>query len=54
MRSYRIEGIIIKRRDFGETDRILTVFTKTQGKISVIAKGVRKIYKPQRCPRRAS
>lgn len=43
MRSYKTEGIIIKRKDFGEADRILTVLTKNQGKIKVVAKGVRKI-----------
>lgn len=43
MRSYRVQGIVIKRTDFGEADRILTVFTRHQGKIKVIAKGVRKI-----------
>lgn len=43
MRSYKTEGIIIKRKDFGEADRILTVFTKNQGKIKIVAKGVRKI-----------
>jgi DNA repair protein RecO (recombination protein O) len=43
MRSFRVEGIVIKRKDFGEADRILTVFTRHQGKISVVAKGVRKI-----------
>lgn len=43
MRSYKTEGIVIKRKDFGEADRILTVFTKNQGKIKVVAKGVRKI-----------
>lgn len=43
MRSYKTEGIVIKRKNFGEADRILTVFTKNKGKISVVAKGVRKI-----------
>src|SRR3989344_5279511 len=43
MRAYKIEGIIIKRKNFGETDRILTVFSKNKGKIQVMAKGVRKI-----------
>ena len=43
MRSYRVEGIIIKRKNYGETDRILTVFSKNKGKIQVLAKGVRKI-----------
>lgn len=43
MRTHRIEGIIIKRRNYGETDRFITVFTKYQGKIQIKAKGVRKI-----------
>ena len=43
MRSFKIEGIILKRRDFGEADRILSIFTYQRGKISVVAKGVRRI-----------
>ncbi len=43
MRGFKTEGIVLKRRNFGEADRILTVFTKDRGKISVLAKGVRRI-----------
>lgn len=43
MRVFKTEGIIIKRKNFGEADRILTIFTKRHGKIKIIAKGVRKI-----------
>lgn len=43
MRGFKTEGIILKRRNFGEADRILTVFTPSKGKISVLAKGVRRI-----------
>jgi len=43
MNSYRTEGIILKRKNFGEADRVLTVFTKHFGKISVVARGIRKI-----------
>ena len=43
LRSFKTEGIIIKRRNFGEADRILTVFTKRLGKIQVKAVGVRRI-----------
>lgn len=43
MKFLKTEGIILKRKDFGEADRILTVFTKQSGKISVLAKGVRRI-----------
>lgn len=43
MHGVKTEGIVLKRRDLGEADRILTVFTKKLGKISVLAKGVRRI-----------
>lgn len=42
-RSYKVEGIILKRSNRGEADKILTVFTRSLGKIRVIAKSVRKI-----------
>lgn len=42
MRQLTTEAIILKRTDFGEADRILSLLTPLQGKISVIAKGVRK------------
>jgi len=40
--TYKTEGIILKRSDFGEADRILTIFTKHYGKIQVLAKGIRR------------
>lgn len=43
MPGFKVEGIILRRRDFGEADRILTVFSLQRGKISVVAKGVRRI-----------
>lgn len=43
MQTLKTEGIILKRRNFGEADRILTVFSPQMGKISVMAKGVRRI-----------
>lgn len=43
MRNYKTEGIVIKRRNIGEADRILTVFTRRFGKIQIKAKGVRRI-----------
>jgi len=42
-RNYRTEGIILKRLNLGETDRILTIFSKYHGKIKAIAKGVRRL-----------
>lgn len=43
MRNFRTEGIIVKRHNLGEADRIITVFTPQFGKISIKAAGVRKI-----------
>ncbi len=39
----RLEGIIIKKREHRESDCIYTIYSKEFGKISVLAKGVRKI-----------
>jgi DNA repair protein RecO (recombination protein O) len=43
MRSFKVEGIIIKRKNYGEADRLLTVLTKNNGKIQVKATGIRRI-----------
>lgn len=43
MQGFRVEGIVLKRVNLGEADRILTVLSKQKGKISVLAKGVRRI-----------
>jgi len=43
MRNFRTEGIVIKRRNFNEADRILTVMTRDYGKLQIKAAGVRKI-----------
>ena len=42
-RTFKTEGIILKRSNYGEADKILTIYTKYHGKIRAIAKGVRKI-----------
>ncbi len=39
----KTEGIILKKSDLGETDRLLTIYTKEFGKITVLAKGVNKL-----------
>ncbi len=43
MQGIKVEGIILKRRNLGEADRIITVFTRFLGKITILAKGVRRI-----------
>jgi DNA repair protein RecO (recombination protein O) len=41
-RLYRTEAVVLRRNDFGEADRLLTIYTPEWGKLRVIAKGVRK------------
>ncbi len=42
LHSYSSEGIVLARRNYGEADRILSVYTKNHGRISLIAKGIRR------------
>jgi DNA repair protein RecO (recombination protein O) len=42
-RLYRTDAIILRRRNSGEADRLLTVFTPRYGKLQLMAKGARKI-----------
>ncbi len=41
--SIKTQGIVLKGTNFGEADRILTIFTESLGKIKVMAKGLKKI-----------
>jgi DNA repair protein RecO (recombination protein O) len=43
VKTYKVEGIILKRSNLGEADKLLSVFTKEEGKIKVLAKSIRKI-----------
>jgi len=40
---YRTPGLILDKRDFRESDRFFTIFTKKYGKIEALARGERKI-----------
>jgi DNA repair protein RecO (recombination protein O) len=42
MPTYVDEGIVLRRVDYGETDRVLTVLTRDHGKLGVLARGVRR------------
>ena len=42
-RAYKTQCIILARKNVGETDRILSIFTNEYGKLRVIAKGIRRI-----------
>ena len=41
-RAYRTHAVVLRRRDFSDADRILTVYTPSMGKRVLIAKGIRK------------
>jgi DNA repair protein RecO (recombination protein O) len=41
-RVYSTEAIVLRRTDFGEADRILTLFSPAYGKLRAIAKGSRR------------
>jgi DNA repair protein RecO (recombination protein O) len=41
-RLYRTDAIVLRRYDFGEADRLLTLYSPTVGKLRAIAKGVRR------------
>jgi DNA repair protein RecO (recombination protein O) len=42
MPTYQADAIVLRRLDYGDTDRILTLLTREHGKLAVIAKGARK------------
>ena len=42
-RSFRVEAVVLRHSDYGEADRLLTLYTRQLGKTRVMAKGARKI-----------
>lgn len=42
-RSIRAEAVVLRHSDWGEADRILSLYTRQMGKVRAIAKGVRKM-----------
>lgn len=42
MPTYTANGLVLHRLNLGETDKILTLYTREHGKLSAVAKGVRK------------
>src|SRR5690625_1146290 len=39
----KVEGIILKSKDYGETHKIVTIYTKQYGKLSAICRGANKV-----------
>lgn len=42
MKTYETTGFVLSRRNFGEGDLLIQVFSKDQGRIKVVARGARK------------
>jgi DNA repair protein RecO (recombination protein O) len=42
-RSFRAEAVVLRHSDWGEADRMLSLFTREFGKLKAVAKGVRKL-----------
>ena len=43
MKTYKVEAVVLSRRNLAEADKLITIFTRQYGKKLVLAKGVRKI-----------
>jgi DNA repair protein RecO (recombination protein O) len=42
-RSFRVEAVVLRHADWGEADRLLTLYTRQRGKARAVGKGVRKV-----------
>jgi DNA repair protein RecO (recombination protein O) len=42
-RSFRLEAVVLRHADWGEADRLLTLYSRERGKVRALAKGARKI-----------
>ncbi len=42
LRAYKARGIVLRARNLGEADKIVTFFTDERGKLDAVAKGVRR------------
>jgi DNA repair protein RecO (recombination protein O) len=47
-KRYTSEAIVLHRRDLGDADRILVVLTRKYGKVTLIAKGAKKLKSKKR------
>src|SRR5512138_1407058 len=43
LQSFRVEAVVLRHVDYGEADRMLTLYTRQLGKTRALAKGARKI-----------
>lgn len=43
-RTLRVESVVLRHADWGEADRLLVLYTREQGKLRAVAKGVRRVH----------
>lgn len=41
--TLRVEAVVLRHADWGEADRLLTLYTREEGKLRAVAKGARKL-----------
>ena len=41
--SFNLEAVVLRHADWGEADRVITLFTRQRGKVKALAKGARRI-----------
>jgi DNA repair protein RecO (recombination protein O) len=42
-RSFRLEAVVLRHADWGEADRLLSLYSRERGKVRAVAKGARRI-----------
>ncbi len=42
-RNIRVDSVVLRHNDWGEADRLLVLYTRDQGKLRAVAKGVRRL-----------
>ncbi|MDR7556174.1 MAG: DNA repair protein RecO [Armatimonadota bacterium] len=42
MGLYTLEGVVLRRRNLGEADRLVVLFSRERGKVTVVARGARR------------
>lgn len=48
IKTYKTVGLVLNQKNFFEADRLLTIFSLHQGKLKLLAKGVRKLSSRKR------
>lgn len=47
-KSYTSEGFVLSKHSYGEADKIINIYSKNFGKVSLIAKGIKKLTSRKR------